>query len=338
MPESEDILSRDVVIAAKLEENGIALRTQSRAVAALDRLVGSLFDIPAAFSEGVARKKRFRDSVNERILLKQAEIAERKLSGIPDAGDALLFDILKDAGRKQINAAGVAIEAIDTLKLPPPDATSTGPSEEPDVEIDCDWMNQFVRYAEDASTEQLQQLWGRVLAGEMRRVGSFSRQTLRFIAELDRETAENCEYAAERAVDDFIPKTKEWNGGEGLIIGLDLQRLGLVEGVGGLGPQRTFKLDHLGQLLLEHRQKALLVSGKPGTEIQQEIILLTRTGKEVFALLAPKSAVVGLRAVAETAEKKDGVTKVELGFHVKASAVEGRFFTEQTLWEAPEAA
>jgi hypothetical protein len=157
-------------------------------VAALDRLVGSLFDIPAAFSEGVARKKRLKDEIQERLRLAQADVAEQQLRGMPNGGDALLRDLLEEKARKQINAAAVAVETIDALKAlpaPTPEEMAAAPEEESEKRIDDDWMNQFSRFAEDASSDDLRQIWGRVLAGEIRKAGSFSRHTLRFIAELD---------------------------------------------------------------------------------------------------------------------------------------------------------
>jgi hypothetical protein len=41
------------------------------------------------------------------------------------------------------------------------------------TEIDDDWLNVFVRLAEDKTSEELQQLFGRILAGEIRKPGSF---------------------------------------------------------------------------------------------------------------------------------------------------------------------
>src|SRR3546814_8158914 len=44
---------------------------------------------------------------------------------------------------------------------------------------DDDWMNRFMRFAEDASSERLQELFARILAGEVVRPGSFGAATLR---------------------------------------------------------------------------------------------------------------------------------------------------------------
>lgn len=353
MPEEEDILSREVVIGARLEENGIAVRTKSRAVAALDRLVGSLLDLPAAFFEGKARKRRLKDEIEERLRRAQLEIAERRLGELTGSGDQLLLDVLHDKARRQTNAAGVAVEAIDALKaLPKPGSggpaggtasfhTAPGPGEGDDGEsfargdetpnIDEDWMNQFARYAEDASSERLQQVWGRVLAGEINRPGSFSRHTLRFIAELDQETAKNCEFAAGRAIGQFIPKTDEWNGGEGLHIGLDLQRLGLIEGIGTFGLNQNFILGADGRVAILGREYALLLSGKPETKTSIEALLLTRMGREVFSLLGNAGEVSALEALA-TRLPKEGLNSIVLGVLGEPDGSGFQFVPVKVIW------
>ena len=334
----DDPLSREVIIAAKLEENGVSVRTKSRAVAALDRLAGSLFDMPTAFFEGVARKKRLKDEIQGRLRRAQADIAERQLAGTPHAADALIRDLLEEKARKQINAAAVAVEAVDALKaLPPPidqsgSAEATSDSGEAAEPIDEDWMNQFVRFAEDASSDDLRQLWGRVLAGEIRQGGSFSRHTLRFIAELDKQTAANCEFAAQRLIGPFIHRDDEWNGGEPLMIGLDLQRLGLVEGIGGMGPERSLTLDASCKAGIFGRAWGLLVEGEAETKVQWPVILLTRMGVEVFSLLEVPNEAQALRALAEKLPKA-GLRKIGLGRYHRLPDGNIQMFAAETLWE-----
>src|SRR3546814_13011379 len=54
---------------------------------------------------------------------------------------------------------------------------------------DDDWMNRFMRFAEDASSERLHELFARILAGEVVRPGSFGAATLRAVSELDQSIA-----------------------------------------------------------------------------------------------------------------------------------------------------
>jgi hypothetical protein len=50
-------------------------------------------------------------------------------------------------------------------------------------------MNRFERFAEDASTDELRQRWGRVLSAEIRKPGTFSPKVLRIVDEIDQSTA-----------------------------------------------------------------------------------------------------------------------------------------------------
>jgi hypothetical protein len=339
MAEQGDVLSREVAIAAKLEENGIALRAKSRAVAALDRLVGSLFDMPAAFFEGVSSKRRLRDEITERLKSAQARLAEQQVKQMPELGTILINDVLEDRARKQANAAGIAVEAIETMKaLPPPEAAAAGTSaQDHDEEIDEDWMNQFVRYAEDASSERLQQVWGRVLAGEIRKPGSFSRHTLRFIAELDKETAENCELLARHVVGKWLLKSDRWNEGKLFLVSVDLQRLGIIEGVGIGGPQQNFTVDVNGNAAIAGKAWGLLVRGTPGTKLSFPVFMLTRMGQEVMSLLNVADEAASLREI-EGKIEKSGLQLIFLG-RVTQLPGDQVIFTQpmDTIWVNPEA-
>lgn len=60
-------------------------------------------------------------------------------------------------------------------------------SEEP---VDEDWTTRFFNYAQDISNEEMQRLWGRILAGEIKRPRSFSLRTLEILRNLSKEEAQ----------------------------------------------------------------------------------------------------------------------------------------------------
>lgn len=337
MAEQDDVLSREVAIAAKLEENGIVLRAKSRAVSAFDRLVGSLFDAPAAFFEGVSRKKRLRDEIYDRLKNAQALVAEKQIADSPGLGASLINDLLEDKARKQSNLAGVAVEAIDSIKaLPPPESAEHPNIEESADDIDEDWMNQFVRFAEDASSERLQQVWGRVLAGEIRKPGSFSRHTLRFVAELDKETAENCQHIGRLVVGKWILKNDKWNEGQDYLTSVDLQRLGVIEGLGIGGPQQSFVVDANGYAGVAGSTWGLLVHGTSGTKIAVPVFILTRLGQEIMSLLNVAEEESSLREVAEHLSKAELKT-IDLGKVTHLSGGQINFqMPLQRVWKSEE--
>ncbi len=60
-------------------------------------------------------------------------------------------------------------------------------AEEP---VDDDWTTRFFNYAQDISNEEMQALWGRILAGEIKRPNSFSLRTLEIIRNLSKDEAQ----------------------------------------------------------------------------------------------------------------------------------------------------
>jgi hypothetical protein len=84
--------------------------------------------------------------------------------------------------KEQQNRENVAIKTVETLQLEPPkEITSEIPSD--------DWLNLFGRYAQDATSEKMQYHWAHILAGEIRKPGSFSFITLHLASVLDEKLA-----------------------------------------------------------------------------------------------------------------------------------------------------
>jgi hypothetical protein len=57
-------------------------------------------------------------------------------------------------------------------------------------QVDADWTTRFFNIAEDISDEEMQQLWGRILAGEVKQPKSYSLRTLELLKNLSRREAE----------------------------------------------------------------------------------------------------------------------------------------------------
>ncbi len=86
-----------------------------------------------------------------------------------------------DILRKEVNVAKAIIHAEDALS----DDSQTPPDRSPEE----DWLYQWRDYASTVSEDELQQLWGRVLAGEIKAPGTFSVRLLNFLHNLDRDDA-----------------------------------------------------------------------------------------------------------------------------------------------------
>src|SRR5690606_25427708 len=59
-----------------------------------------------------------------------------------------------------------------------------------DEPLDEDWKTRFFNIAEDISNEEMQSLWGKILAGEIKQPKSYSLRTLELLKNLSKEEAE----------------------------------------------------------------------------------------------------------------------------------------------------
>lgn len=81
--------------------------------------------------------------------------------------------------RRQNNLESVLRGAFNHVK----DSISPEP-------VDSDWLQVLVKYAEEANSEQMQDLWSRVLAGETELPGSYSLRALETLKKMSKKDAE----------------------------------------------------------------------------------------------------------------------------------------------------
>lgn len=73
-----------------------------------------------------------------------------------------------------------------------------------------DWTTRFFNYAQDISNEEMQELWGRILAGEIKQPKSYSLRTIELLRNFSKEDAEVfiklSQFAFHMRTDDFLVK------------------------------------------------------------------------------------------------------------------------------------
>lgn len=82
--------------------------------------------------------------------------------------------------RRQQNIESITVKALKAL--PPPEQISDTPVSE-------DWTSRFFEECQDISDEQMQQIWARIMAGEVARPGSFAPKTLSVVRDLTKDDA-----------------------------------------------------------------------------------------------------------------------------------------------------
>lgn len=93
--------------------------------------------------------------------------------------------------KKQLNIENVTAFAAEELKNEPPIT---------DEPLDEDWTTRFFRIAEDISNEEMQALWGKILAGEIKQPKTYSLRTLELIRNLSKKEADTFMKVAQFAI------------------------------------------------------------------------------------------------------------------------------------------
>lgn len=204
--ESESTLLSDVTDAVI----GLPEAVKKPFYKAVADLLGGLVAVPAAKLNQLTQS--INDTTAARKLASEAmaKVVVDKISHDPDlsslAADIYMPTILRKAKNRVEVAKNAAIHLLSSTAGQEPEKAAS-PTD--------DWMNSFMRFAEDASSERMQDLFGRILAGEVSRPGAFGLTTMRILSELDQDIAEDFTYAWSLSVGESVDYTDEWRKGDG---------------------------------------------------------------------------------------------------------------------------
>lgn len=220
--------------------------------------------------------------------------------------ERLVKRISYQANKKQRNLEAITQQAAEELK---------SETEVSDAPLDEDWISRFFSIAEDISNEQMQLLWGKILAGEVKKPKSYSLRTLDILKNLTRQEAETFVKVGRLAL---------IAGNKGFIINPD--RGGFLKSQYGIELidvllLRELNLVHDSDVGYIYSQLAedsfdfylyggsvIVIERKAGTPKQKiDTIVLTATGCELISLVERPFDVAYVRKVA-TLLKRDGVT------------------------------
>lgn len=191
----------------------------------LARLITGVGDI------GVARVERpavLIRAATEEIVKDRAALAElSRDAGVadPERLSRALYRLAHDQDRRQGNREAVAQKALENL--------ATNPPGEGEAIVSEDFMSAFEPLAESATTEDAQTLFAKVLAGECRSPGSFSKATLSFLNSMDQQLAAEIETFAGLAFGlscepQYLPGGKPFTNGRKLLTLRLLEAHGLL--------------------------------------------------------------------------------------------------------------
>ncbi|QCE40894.1 DUF2806 domain-containing protein [Psychroserpens sp. NJDZ02] len=188
--------------------------------------------------------------------------------------------------KRQKNIENITQNAVKNLEA------ETNVSEEP---VDEDWTTRFFNYAEDVSNDEMQDLWGRILAGEIKQPNSFSLRTLELIRNLTKIEAQVFTKAANFVISSwnspFLFKGKNEdslaNYGFSFEDQLLLTEIGIIQAETNIS-RRLSKQDNDSILYFESGNKIIKTSKKANTpEHRISILRFSKIGVELLKLITP---------------------------------------------------
>lgn len=229
-----------------------------------------------------------------------------------------------EGARREINSAKAVLFAEEQL--------AGDPQDPPSRKIEEDWLFSWREYAGRVGAEDLQRLWGSVLAGEIKSPGRYSMRTMEFLKTLSKSEAEIISRLARYAIDGRIDRSQNaYLEAQGIDFGLLLrmQEMGVISGVEAVGMHVTLKSSNTEKFIcpLPSNGKVLIIENEDASKtIRQEVYLLTEIGKQILGLGTFEPDLEYLKLV--------GKYIITLGFTVKLcdwrqlSEVEGQYYNE----------
>lgn len=206
--------------------------------------------------------------------------------------------------RQRQNVNNVVKQAAVELTSLPADAQA-----QPVDEISEDWLNAFESEAVNMSSEHMQRLFAKMLAGEIRRPSSFSIKTVKLMSQLDNDVAVTfrrfCSYVVsfgDPSNPSDVAHTPAFKSSSGPAVWMPPEELVLLFEYGLLRDTKVtqFRLDRaivgtsnavlIPFTYLGHRYILTPIPPKSGPEFDGEIHLgvgLSRAGNEILRIVAP---------------------------------------------------
>lgn len=199
----DDSNNEEISISVKTSQEltgfGLEAKAKSRAVGAIDRLIGD----GANFFGNYFRRSVSENEAKGIVKAAAANSFADHVSKNPELAADILGLEFSQAARRHSNKEGVVLAAVEQLKIALP---SDSRQDEGPEALSEDFMSRFERYAEDASTDDIQEKWASVLASEVRQPGTFNNRVMRILDEIEAETAKEFRKFSEFQISGCVPK------------------------------------------------------------------------------------------------------------------------------------
>ena len=157
-------------------------------IKAFGQLCSAAIDFPVAYLTGKADETRAETAARIKLINTSAAQIAEQMSTDPAYARVAVEKFGQRVLREQVNLDMISQRAVREISDTGRSA-SNPEAGTPDDSINDDWLNTFEAEARQKSTEEMQVYFGRVLAGEIRRPGSYSTRTVKILGSLDQNVA-----------------------------------------------------------------------------------------------------------------------------------------------------
>ncbi len=171
----------DSTIPSPIRKNVFkALRQLSTAT--MEWFTASLEGKTAEIRAGTKARIQITENITDQITEQIKVPPEYAQSALKKYGEKIL--------REQVNLDRVSAAAINELQKAESDGSTDQSADSGEEKtISDDFLNSFEEEARQKSTEDMQLLFGRILAGEIRKPGTYSTRTVKILGQLDQDAA-----------------------------------------------------------------------------------------------------------------------------------------------------
>ena len=157
---------------------------------ALGQLSSAAIDIPVAYLTGMADERRAETAARIKLMNTSAAQIAEQMQTDPEYARVAVQKFGQRVLREQVNLDMISQKAANELSDSSDSNEESGSRGSSDT-INDDWLNAFETEARLKSTEEMQAFFGKVLAGEIRRPGSYSTRTIKILGSLDQNVAKH---------------------------------------------------------------------------------------------------------------------------------------------------
>jgi len=196
---------------------------------------------------------------------------------VTDLHRRAMHRFLEEEAKRQSNIEAITQKAIPQLE-----------DKSKPENVQDDWITNFFEKSRIVSDEDMQQLWGRVLAGEANAPGSFSKRTVNLMADLDKSDAELftklCGFAWQ--IGNIVPLVYDVQNEIYNDHGVNFNSLSHLESLGliqfnNIAGFRRLKLPKTFQVFYYGRPVSLTFPKDADNDLDIGHVLLTRAGHEL---------------------------------------------------------